>query len=235
MKSIYKLLLIGLLFSICAKRVSADPAFIQAAGAANTSTTLLGQAYASNNSVGNLLVACLKWTDTTGTGQMSDTNTNVYSVAYSTCLAGNYCFEVFYATSVVSGPNTITGSQTGSNCLMNMAIHEYSGADSLDVAGANNGSGAPAQVFTANITTSHATELIFACGTTGSAINGHSPATVRQLTLGPAQSVSEDENKTSVGTYQESFANSGGSWLNIIAGFYSTAIVSNTGNLLEAF
>ena len=145
-------------------------AFVQAA-ATNTGTAssygTLTTPFAAPNSAGNCIVVGVT-TPSSSTLAVSDTKGNKYTKAYSLALSwGSWSFQLWYATNIAAGANSLVGTFSPSGSYEQMAFAEYQGvalAAPLDVAIGKGGTGAtaPATLTTGTTNTSANGDLVVA-------------------------------------------------------------------------
>ena len=135
---------------------------VQSAAAQGTSVTSLSQAFPASNTAGNLIVVFVRASTTTQTVTVSDTAANTYALAVSqTQTTDGHQIRIFYATSAVSGPNTVTATFSATNNHPWLAVFEYTGVSALDQTAHAQGSGLSPNTGLTATTTSNS-ELIFA-------------------------------------------------------------------------
>lgn len=136
-------------------------AFVQANSYAFTTGSSYANAYPSNNTAGNLLIAFADVGGTTDTLTIADSNSNTWVQLYqdNTHQPG-VTFAVWYALNCAGGANTVTVSGTTS-LLGGVAIGEWSGVNTFEQKSAitaNTGN----SFTTASITTAFSNEVVIA-------------------------------------------------------------------------
>ena len=139
------------------------------------SSSAEGQAFGSDNSAGNSIIVIVMWESASGTmaindptnGVNKDSNGNSYtSIQGPDALGGQYSAQVFLASNIAAGANTVT-VKPGQATFWGMAILEYTQAfGSVDQFVKQTGSGTSMTTGTTPTTTS-ASELILAYFTNG--------------------------------------------------------------------
>ena len=143
-------------------------AFVQVA-ATNTGTASsyrkLTTPFAAPNSAGNCIVVGVT-APSSSTVAVSDTRGNTYTKAYSLALSwGSRSFQLWYATNIAAGANSLIGTFSRSGSYEQMAFAEYQGvalAAPLDVVIGKGGRGgtAPATLSTGTIATTANGDLV---------------------------------------------------------------------------
>lgn len=150
------------------------PAIAQkAAGASTGSVASLAQAFASNNVAGNSIVV-MCGAGSNGTLSVTDSLGNTYKSAVPGNNSTTFESQIFYATNILGGANTVTVATTSSS---SMAVQIYEVSGIIQQAGAlgqtSSGSGTGTTASTSNLASSSPNALIFlgvAVGTTAEAI-----------------------------------------------------------------
>ena len=161
-------------------------------------------AFKSNNTAGNLIVVYLVWTNT-GSVSVEDNRRNKYtSVGERATWGSNRSSQVFFASNIAAGSNTVQAKFTTAIKSPGWAavyIHEYSGIDKvnpLDVHNVN--TGMTSAMSSGSATTTNANDLIFGAGaSSGKVSQGGTDFTSRSTAFGNR---TEDRNVTAVGPYE---------------------------------
>ena len=124
-------------------QAAATPAFVQVSAKEVKSGTTNSLAFPSANTAGNLIVVYVLWSNTNSV-TVSDSQGNSYASAASrTTWSTNWSAQVFYASNVAAGANTVTATHaTAVSSFSVIYIHEYSGIDKVnpvDVTGRRSG------------------------------------------------------------------------------------------------
>src|ERR1700753_2642701 len=157
------------------------PAFVQgASNFSSSSASSIAEAYTSSVTAGNMLIACCGWASANTGGSITDTLGNTWTQQET--VAGTsigYGLTIWTAVAKSTGANTVTVTPPSApQSFMRMAIHEYSGVDTLDqkITGQSN-VGKPSIAMT----TTQAVEVVFAfLVSNAGAATVSSPFTVRE-------------------------------------------------------
>src|SRR4029077_5526644 len=141
---------------------AASAAFVQGRNALVTNGTKGRRAFSKANTAGNLIVAYVIW-DNPGAVTVSDTRGNTYTAATARQSWGNnWSAQVFYASGVKGGSNTVTATfGTSITSFGILYLHEYSGlanASPVDVSASNVGSSS--SMSSGAVTTTTANDLL---------------------------------------------------------------------------
>lgn len=156
------------------------PAIVQKASAVSASNvTTLAKAFTSNNAAGNsIIVVC--GAGNNGTLSVTDTAGNTYQSAVVQANSTTFEAQIFWASGILAGANTVTVTNGGAAASMALQIYEVSGliaqaGSVLDQTASGTGTSAAPSV--ANITPATANELAFmavAVGTAAQAVSATS-------------------------------------------------------------
>lgn len=135
----------------------------------NTSSTSVAQSFSSNVGAGNLIVASLSFSTSTGAtlSQCSDNRGNVYYVAtYTVDSTTNRALAICYAPNAAAGATTVTATFSAAATTRRLILNEYRGLQGdnvLDIISTNMATGTTAadNVTSSAATTGNAGELIF--------------------------------------------------------------------------
>jgi hypothetical protein len=138
---------------------------VQSNAVAGSGVSSLSASFPSANTAGNLIVAFVRMSTTSQTVTLSDTAGNLYSTAVSQAQSSDGSqIQLFYATNIKGGANTVKATFSSANNHPFLAIYEYSGLSTnspLDkTAAAQGSSSTPSSGSTA--ATASADELVFA-------------------------------------------------------------------------
>jgi hypothetical protein len=139
--------------------------FVQAATATNVgNNSLVGAAFASTQTAGNLIVAVISWTDTNDTvAGVGDTSLNMYFSATALLQAQGRSQRIYYASNIKAGTPFVTAVFSNNVPDPTIRIFEYSGiASSLPVDQVATSSGNTATPLAGPVTTTQGHELVFA-------------------------------------------------------------------------
>ena len=163
----------GVTSSAALLTVTTNPAVIALVQVAATNTGAssfygtLTTPFAATNSAGNCIVVGLT-APSSSTVAVADTKGNPYTKAYSLTLSwGSWSFQLWYATNIAAGANSLVGTFSPSGSYEQMACAEYQGvalASPLDVAIGKGGTGgtAPATLSTGTTNTTTNGDLVVA-------------------------------------------------------------------------
>jgi hypothetical protein len=177
-----------------------------------TSATI---SFASSVTVGDLLVALVRWTSTSQvvtTTTVSDSKGNVYlpatTVMIDTGENPNDYSQVWYAPNSIAGATAVTATFGSGTLLSSLAIHEYSGiaaTSPLDTTSTFiNSTPNATTTFTSGVTTTNfPNELLFGGFTTGVAhgSNAGNSYTKREVPATSLYYLTEDRIVSATGTY----------------------------------
>jgi hypothetical protein len=154
--------------------VGAGIAFVQGRAGNSLNVSSKSLAFPAANTAGNLIVVGVDWHDTQNFGSISDSAGNTYiEVGTELRVPGRFRLRLYYAKNIVGGPNTVTVTLGGTIDVVEVYIHEYSGADPvapLDTQSGMTGTSSSATSGTANATS--AQDLVFGYCVTGTATAG---------------------------------------------------------------
>jgi chitodextrinase len=161
---------------------------------------------------GNTIVAFVIW-DNTGSVALTDSRGDSFvAVSVPTLWAGKYNAQIFYASNIAGGADSITA--TFQNSVTSFGViyaHEYAGISvvkPVDVTAAASGSSTLLSSGSAVITS--ANDLIFAAGVSDNAVTAAgSGFTARDLAYG---NITEDRVAASTGSYGATATHNGKMW-----------------------
>lgn len=136
------------------------------------SVASLAKAFASNNIAGNtIVIVCGVGNGTTPT--ISDTGTNSYTRAVGVANGSAFNVNIFFATNVVAGANTVTVNNGGTTASIAMEIYELPpgiivpGSNATDTTATGTGTGTA--LSSGILTTNYPNEFVFAAFGVGTA------------------------------------------------------------------
>jgi chitodextrinase len=170
-------------------------------------------AFKNANTAGNFIVVFLAWTNTSSVS-VTDSHKNEYKkVADPTPWGSNRSSQVFYASNIAGGSNTVQAKFTTaikSPGWAAMYIQEYSAIDNanpVDVSHVN--TGMTAEMSSGSATTTNANDLIFGAGaSSGKMTQVGAGFTLRSDAF---DNRTEDMNVTTVGPYEATATQDGNS------------------------
>jgi hypothetical protein len=202
------------------------PTFIQQNSATpqSASTTTLTVTYTAAQRVGDLNVVVVGWNNTTAAvGAVTDTAGNLYTRAIGPTIGSNEGQSIYYAKNIVAsaaGVNKVTVTFSPAAAFPDVRILEYSGIDSvtpIDVTGGAVGNSATSSSGT--ITTTNATDLLFAANTVATTTNGPGTGFTSRVITTPDSDIAEDKVVTVTGNYSATAPISSGAWVMQIVAF----------------
>ncbi len=206
-------------------------ALVQSSATAGSNVSNVSAAFPSANVSGNLIIAVVRMSTTTQTVTLADSLGNAYSNAVSQAQSSDgHQLYIFYAKNIRPGTNTVTATFSASNAHPWLAIYEYSGLSAtspLDrTAHAQGSSAAP---NSGTITTSSASELLFAATGLPASYTGTTTAgsgyTLLQQNTTSSRAASEGKSVSVAGTYAGNFSlSSSTNWSAALATFAAPAV-----------
>lgn len=177
---------------------------------------------------GDLNVVAIGWGDTTSAiSSVTDDQGNTYLRAVGPTKTTGLQQAIYYARNIVSGSNRVTVTFNQAASYPDVRILEYSGVDPstpLDVTAAAVGTGTTAK--SGVVTTTSATELIFAAGTTGSNFTAAGSG-FNNRGINIYGNIAEDKNVSTTGTYNATATTNSSNWIMQMATFRA-ALSSNS-------
>jgi hypothetical protein len=197
-----------------------SPAFVQVNSAAQTSSSSMAVSYNSAQTAGDLNIVAAGWGDTTANvSSVTDSLGNTYTLAAGPTSGTGLRQVMYYATNIKAGSNTVTVNFTTSANYPDVRILEYAGVSTLDVTASATGNSATPSC--GPVTTTAASELVFATDTAGPSNSGPG-AGYTQRVIDAFGSLAEDEIASSTGSYSASASlQSSGDWVIQMATFKS--------------
>ena len=188
------------------------PSFVQVKQNQVTNGTAVSAVFSGATHAGSTIVAYVIW-DNTGSVIVTDSlGDHFVSVSAPTIWSGGYSAQVFYATNILGGADTVTA--TFRNSVSSFGIvyaHEYAGisvANPVDVTVA--ASGSSSSLSSGIATTTSANDLIFGAGVSDNAVTAAgSGFTARDMAYG---NITEDRTASSTGSYSATATHNGSSW-----------------------
>lgn len=196
-------------------------AFVQSGN--NRAVGATAKAFTSNNALGNLIVIAVVLEHSTDTiASVTDTRGNTYAIAgiLQGSAGSGYQNAIYYAKNIAAGANTVTVTPTTGTTPVNLAIHEYSGAD--PTAPLDQVSSATAISTTPNsgsATTTATDELIFGVISSNTAVTADASLTTRVDFTFNIFSYSVDKIGTATGSYAVNGTATSNRWVANMATF----------------
>jgi chitodextrinase len=207
------------------------PAFVQVNFATPQAPALtVTVPFTAAQSAGNLNVVVVGWNDTAAAvASVSDTKGNGYLLAVGpTAQPGAITQSIYYAKNVAASPagsNVVTVSFTAPAQFADVRILEYAGVDPanpLDVVASGTGSAATSS--TPPVTTTNASDLLFAANTVASFTAGAGAGWTSRVVTSPDGDIAEDQVVTAAGAYSASATLTGpGAWVMQLVAFRAAA------------
>ncbi|HYR43497.1 MAG TPA: hypothetical protein VER98_10770 [Terriglobia bacterium] len=186
--------------------------------------------FPSNNSAGNLIIACVRMSTSWQTVRVEDTAGNVYTDAVSQVQTiDGHQVHIFYAMNIWSGVNTVTATFSSTNNHPWIAVYEYSGLSTtapLDQIAYGQGSSSTASSGATGPTgpTSDGNKLVFAAAGLPASYTGAAEAgtgyVITQQDLGTSRAANETAIVSSSGSITATFGLSWSTnWSAVLATF----------------
>ena len=163
--------------------------------------------FTAAEAAGDLNVVATGWNDGTATiTAVTDTSGNVYTRAVGpTVISGVASQSIYYAKNIVAaaaGANTVTVTFSAAAAYPDIRILEYRGADPgnpVDVTAAASGNSATSS--SGSVTTTNATDLLFAANLVLTITSGPGTGFTQRLLTSPDGDIAEDRMVTATGSY----------------------------------
>jgi chitodextrinase len=188
------------------------PAFVQVNQNEISSGSKVSVAFNGVTTSGHTIVAYVIWSNI-GSAAVSDSMGDLFvSVSAPNIWSGTYSAQVFYATNISGGADTVTVAFRNSVSSFGVIyVHEYSGisvVNPVDVTAA--ASGSSATLNSGSATTTAANDLIFGAGVSDNVV------TKAGLRFGARDvaygNITEDMTAVSAGTYSATATHNGNAW-----------------------
>ena len=188
------------------------PTFVQTKQNQISSGTSVSTSFNSATGAGNTIVAYVIWNNTASVTLKDSRGDSFVSVSAPVRWAGQYNAQVFYATNIAGGTDTITATfGTSVSSFGVLYVHEYSGinpTNPVDVTVSASGSSSTLNSGTA--TTTSVNDLIFGAGVSDNTVTVvGSGFTLRNSSYG---NITEDRAGSAVGTYSATATHNGSAW-----------------------
>jgi hypothetical protein len=144
-----------------------QPTIIQKHAAASSgSVASLTNAFASNNQAGNTIVVVFaNGNNNNAASPITDTNSNTYTKAVQVANGTAFEVEIWYATGILAGANTVTVTPGGSNASIASEVYEVSGTLTLSpqiLDGTNSGTATGTTISSGSVSPVAPNEFAFA-------------------------------------------------------------------------
>lgn len=190
----------------------APPSFVQVNQnqIANGSNTSAG--FNTPTVAGHTIVAYVIWDNTNGASVTDSRGNTFVPVSAPLVWAGKYSAQVFYATNIAGGSDTVTARfQTAASSFGVLYIHEYAGINtSSPVDVTTSTAGSSATMNSGSVTTTSANDLIFGAGVSDNLVSAAgSGFTARDMAFG---NITEDRPATATGSVSATASHKGKAW-----------------------
>jgi hypothetical protein len=182
-------------------------------------TSSLASAFSSNVAAGHLIVVAYSSSQNSST--VSDSLGTSFSVAVSRNdnISGSpYYTAIAWGVAPSTGADTVTLAIPGGAPFDRLAIHEYSGANALDVTSSDTGNSAT--LNTGSATTRHSIELAFGWMVSDNGVASAGSGYTLRETAGSESTM--DKTVGAVGSYNVTAPTSSSSWSALMATFYAS-------------
>jgi fibronectin type 3 domain-containing protein len=186
-----------------------------------SSQSTVNVAFTGAQAAGDLNVVVVGWNDATSSiSTVTDKSGNVYTRAVGPTLMSPYLSQsIYYAPNIkaaAAGANVVTITFSSAASSPDVRILEYNGADlttPVDVTAASSGNSATDS--TTSVTTTHASDLLFAANMVATSTPGAGNGFTLRLLTTPDADIAEDRMVTTTGSYSGSSAalTPGGPWV----------------------
>jgi chitodextrinase len=209
-------------------RVAALPVHVQGKDAYASSGKTVSASLTSSTTTGNLIAVYVIWSNT-GNVSLSDNRGNTYAAATAkTTWGSNYSSQMFYAKNISGGSTTVKATFANSVSFGLLYAHEYSGLDKaspLDVSKVSKGTSGTT-LDSGAVTTTHASDLLFAGGASVGAVTAGGPGFTVRSTGG--DNIIEDKTVSSTGSYNATATQSGNGWTMAIVALKAENVTDTT-------
>jgi len=163
--------------------------------------------FTAAQAAGDLNVIAVGWNDSTATiAAVTDNSGNIYTLAVGPAVQSGYATQsIYYARNIVAagaGANSVTVTFSPAAISPDIRILEYSGADPnnpVDVTAAASGSSATGN--SGSVTTTNATDLLFAANLVQGTTTAPGSGFTSRLLTQPDGDIAEDRMVTATGSY----------------------------------
>ncbi len=188
------------------------PSFIQVNNNEIASGTKTSVVFNASTQAGNTIVVYVIW-DNAGSVALTDSNGNAFvNVGGPLSWGSGYSAQIFYATNIVGGTDTVTAAfRTSVTSFGVIYVHEYAGINTLnpvDVTASASGSSTALNSGTA--TTTSANDLIFGAGVSDNMVTAAGSGFIsRDMAYG---NITEDRIAEAIGSYAATATHNGKMW-----------------------
>jgi chitodextrinase len=188
------------------------PSFVQVSNNQTSSGSSTSVTLNAPTVAGNTIIVYLIW-DNAGSVAVSDSRGNTFAgVGNPVSWGSGHSAQVFYATGIVGGTDTVTATfRTSVSSFGVLYVHEYSGiSTSAPVDVTVSASGSSGSLNSGTATTTSANDLIFGAGVSDNVVTAAgSGLASRDMAYG---NITEDRSAASVGSYSATATHSGNMW-----------------------
>jgi Domain of unknown function (DUF1929)/Bacterial Ig domain/Glyoxal oxidase N-terminus/Fibronectin type III domain len=184
------------------------PTFVQVASGMPQSSSVESMVvtFAAAQTAGDLNMVIVGWNDATSTvSSVSDTSSNVYTLAAGPIAAGGLSQSIYYAKNIAGaakGANQVTVIFAPAAAFPDVRIVEYAGIDPVNATDNNaTGAGSSATSTSGSVITSNATDLLVGANTVFTTTAGPGSGYTTRLITNPNGDIVEDQVVTAAGTY----------------------------------
>ena len=183
---------------------AAPPSFVQVTSATlQTTIQTVPVAYPGAQTAGNLNIVVVGWYDTAATVlTVTDSAGNDYALAIGPTDGNGLRQSIYFAANIKGGGNTVTVTFDQAAKKPDIRILEYAGVvgeGALDQTAGNQGGGLTSQC--GPVTTTAASELIFAANTVANGTQNHGSGFTSKIITAGNKNLAEDEVASSIGSF----------------------------------
>jgi hypothetical protein len=195
------------------------PSFVQVKHNEIGSGTILSAAFNAATTAGNTIIVYVVWSNS-GSVTLTDSRGNQFvSVGGPVGWGSSYSAQVFYATNIAGGTDTVTA--TFRNSVSSFGViytHEYAGINAVNPVDATAAaSGSSASMNSGSVATTSSNDLVFGAGVSGSSVTAAGTGfAVRDLTYG---NITEDRTASTPGTFSATATQNGNAWAMQVVAF----------------
>ncbi len=189
-----------------------------------TSQSSVAVAYTSAQVAGDTNILAIGWNNATSNiTSVTDSAGNAYQVAVPTARGSGLSQAIYYAPNIKAagaGANTVTVTFNTATPFIDIRALEYSGLDPVnpfDVGASASGNSTAAN--SGSVTTSAASELIFAAGMTAGVFSAAGTNFTNRIITAQDGDIAEDRLVTTAGSYTATASLSSATWLMQVATF----------------
>jgi len=214
---------------------SAAISFVQVNSATpHTSQSTVAVTYTAAQSAGNLNIVVIGWGDNTrNVTSVTDSKGNAYTqvIGRTVNTAGAISQTIYYAKNIAAATaasNTVTVIFDGAAVFPDVRILEYNGVDTgapVDVTAVGTGSGNTST--TAAVTTTNATDMLFATNVVSTVNTGAGTGFTSRI-ITPDGNIAEDRMVSAIGSYTATAGLASGQWVAQMVAFRAAGSVPDS-------